>query len=160
MAGEQYADLAVLKLHTWFESQLPTQLAAVETAQSLTAGDLTVPVDYIPAKVEDDNRSPLLQVYCDSTGEIEPEATGTDKIATYPCKVTVEYSGDADIEAGQLFMRRYLSALVKTLVASRTLNGTVVQALDSGHSTSAARTSESQTRYTIELGVDVTVHET
>jgi len=159
MAGEQFADLAITSLLSYYESNFATQLRAVETAQSLAVNSLDNPYNYVPGKASEDPQPLLLQVFVDGSGDTLPEATGTDKIVTYPCTLHLEYVGDADIEAGQLRMRRYMTALVNTLYGSRTLGGKVVSAIDAGQVFYAEKMGSAQTRHSIELQVDVTVHE-
>lgn len=160
MAGEQYGDLAVKSLLDYFETNLATQIAAVETAQSLTAGSLPDPDDYIPAQFDSDPRPQLLQVWAVDGGPVEEYATSTDRIAIYNCAVHYEVIGDADAEAGQLMMRRVLTAMINTLYGSRTLGGKVVSAVDTGHELLADKIGDAKTRHSIQLNVAVTVHET
>lgn len=151
MAGEKYGDKAIANLLSYYETNLPTYLRAVETAQSLCASSLADPVDYIPAYVPDDTRSPLFQVFTLSGESLDPR----NQLYLYDCVINVGYSSDADIEAGQLFMRRYMTALIDTLVADRTLGGNVVEAVETEQNY-AAEKSGGQTRYAISLGVQVT----
>lgn len=161
MAGERYADRAVANLLSYFETNLGTHLDAIESAQSLTAGSMTDPVDFVPANVPDDNRSPLFMCYVESGESEAPAVTGVqDIIYVYDCVIAVEYSSDADIEAGQLFMRRYMTALIDCLKTSRTLSDTVTSVLDTSQEFQTETPGTGQTRYRIEMNVEVTIHET
>lgn len=160
MAGEQYADLVVEALLDHFESNLATQIAAVETAQSLTAGVLPDPTDFIYGHFDEDPRPQQLQVWIEGGGPVEEYATSTDRIAEYDCRVHYSYLGDADVEAGKLVMRQVLTAMINTLYVDRTLSGKVVMAVDDGHDLNANKVGDAQTRHTATLNVAVTVHET
>ena len=66
MAGERFIQKAVLKLSAYINSNLPTQLRAVETAQSLTTDSLTDPIAVVQYRAPFDNRSPLVEVFDES----------------------------------------------------------------------------------------------
>lgn len=155
MAGEKYADKAVAKLLAWYEAQLQTYLTATETAQSLAAGSLTAPVDYVAGQFQEDTRTPLLLVSCDS-GDTEDWNAG---VYSYDCAVSLMYSSDANIEAGQLFMRRYMTALIDTVRADHTLGGTVAQALEMDQSLFSEKSADAVTRHAIALGIEIKLHE-
>jgi len=159
MAGEQYLDLAVKSLLDHFEANLATQIAAVETAQSITAGSLPDPDTYIPALLENDPRSHLFTVFCEDGGEIAEEATSLDRIVTYGCVAHYEIIGDADVDAIQLTMRRILTAMINTLQADRTLGGKVVSAIDVGHGVLTETIGKAETRHSAEMSTDVTIFE-
>jgi len=154
MAGEQYGDRAVAELLSYYETNLQTYLTAVETAQSLSTGAMTPPLDYLPGRMPDDLRSPLLQVYCDGGAA----ADHRNALHSYNCGVLVTYASDADIEAGQLFMRRYMTALVACLAADRTLGDNVVQAID-GEQNFFSESGDGTTSHSIDLSIEVMVFE-
>lgn len=155
MAGEQYVDKAVVKLKDFIESNLPTQLRAVESAQSLTASSLTDPVEVIGNRAPFDNRSPLVEVYDENWDFIDLN----NKIISVDCTVTVSFISDADIGAGELFMRRYVTAVINTIMADPTLGGQVVAAILTDGSPAISRGDNALTRFVYAQGVEVHVHE-
>jgi len=155
MAGEKYIDKAVARLLAYYESNFQTYLTAVETAQSLATGAMTAPKDYVPALLPEDTRSPLLQVF--ATGA-KPE-DGRCGLYWVDCTVYLGYVGDANVEAGQQKMRRYMTAMVDTLRADYTLGSTVQEAVDGEQSLDAFKPGDAQTRYAIVLDVEVLIYE-
>ena len=155
MAGEQYTDLAVLKLAEYVDANLPAKLRAVETAQGLTADSLTDPVEVIKHRVPFDNRSPLVEVYDDGWDFVDQN----NRLLAVDCTVTVSFMGDADIGAGEAFMRRYMTALINTLTADPTLGGSVVSAILTDGSPAISRGDSAATRYVYAQGVEVHVYE-
>jgi len=154
MAGEKYGDKAVAKLLAWVQAQLPAQLRLVETAQSLTTNSLTDPVDYVAAKVPEDYRSPLIQIYCDDGDSTDP----MNSLYRYRCTVHLGYCNDADPVGGQLFMRRYMTAMLDTIRTDRTFSGTVVMAIE-GSQSFGSRKANSTTVYENDLAVEITTRD-
>ena len=155
MAGEKYADKAVAKLAAYLAAQYPAQLRIVETAQSLTTNSLTDPVAYVQADLPDDGRSPLMEIWEESGDPIDRRNT----LDAYDLTVAVTYAGDADIAAGRLRMRRYMTALIDCLRADPTLSSTVQLAFDKDRSFDVARGKDSATKHVCALGVEVHVHD-
>lgn len=150
-----YVQRAKTALLDWFEAQLPTHLAAVETEEGLNAGDLTVPVEYMGRPAVHDNRSPLLQVYAESIDSGELRA-GKWVIT---CPVVLSYSSDADLDAAELFVERYITALIRTVAADPQLGGqAVVTVLDRGE-VHHYEGDNSATRHIAVLWFDVKLHE-
>lgn len=158
MAGERYADKAIVKLLSYFETNLGTYLDALETAQSLTAGTMTHPVDYVPGYFPDDTRSPLFQAWVDTGEPHNEDPVGRNGVYAYQCNVMVSFASDADVETGQTMARRYMTALIDCLAASRTLSGTVVHAIDQGQKFYGPRP-DATTRHAVEMAIEVVVHE-
>ena len=155
MAGEKYEDKAIANLLGWFENNLQTYLTAVETAQSLTAGTLAPPVDYVPGDLGDDPRSPLLLVFCTGSEEYE----NTRSLHRNSCVARLRFTSDADIEAGKLLARRYKTALLDTVYADRTLGGSVVHAIIIEETTDGVAMSDAETSHAIDIGVEVVTHD-
>jgi hypothetical protein len=156
MSGEKNADLAVKAILNYFETGLPTYLTSLESAQSLVAGSMEPPVDYVAANLPDDLRSPLFECWCDSSRQYEPEATGTVSVPySNDCKMGISFSSDADVEEAQAKARRYMTALNDLLIADRTLGAKVVVAVDTDHTFYANAKGKSQTRHSVLVDLNV-----
>jgi len=155
MAGEKYGDKALVKLADYFDSNFATSLRTVETAQGLASGALTDPVEIVRPMVADDGRAPLMEIYLND-GEPVDHKNG---ITVYDCTITVTYHGDADVAAGSLFMRRYMTAVVDTIADDRSLGGTVQAAIDLDQGFRVIHGKDSPTKHVIALGVEVHVHD-
>lgn len=119
----QFTDAAVDALADYLESNYPAYLRIVETDLGLDSGDLTDPVAYVRADLPFDNRNPRVDVF-----EDDWDFSEDDKVlilAEVGCSVVWSYSGDAQIEAGELLARRCLTAMVKCIWADRSLGGVV-----------------------------------
>lgn len=161
MSGEQYADRAVSALVSYIESNYTTALRAIETAEGLTSGTIDNPLDYVPAHVPDDTRSPLVQVWCSGGTRIPDDDGGSrNAIFGYACTVAVTYASDADVETGQKRIRQYGSAILNTLEGSRTLGSAsgIIHAIDTTQNYEATHP-DATTRYAVEIGVEVIVNE-
>lgn len=125
MAGN-YAQKAVAALYDRHVAQLPTELAAVETEQSLAAGALAEPEAYLDHRAIYDNRSPLIQVYDEGVAE------GDDRAGVWivPCTVVLSYLGGTNLSANELFVRRYLTALMRVVQKDPTLGSTSITLVD------------------------------
>lgn len=153
MAGERYVQKAVLKLSAYINSNLPAQLRAVETAQSLTTDSLTDPIAVVQYRAPFDNRSPLVEVFDESWEFIDH----INKLVSVDCTIALSYVGDASIENGEIFMRRYITALLDTLMGDTTLGSTVVAAIPTDGSSAITRGDNATTRHVYTQGVDVHV---
>ena len=151
MANERYTEKAVRSLLAYIESQLGTELDAIETEQSLTSGALGDPSDFVPAMVADDNRSPLVEIY-DAGFRFEDQL---NSIAVVDCVVAISFASDCDVEAGKRMMQRYHTALLNTLRDNPTLSGSVIQSIIGGADTEATRGDDSTTRFSLEQPVEV-----
>tara|TARA_Y100000310_G_C20227408_1_gene598617 strand:- start:26 stop:502 length:477 start_codon:yes stop_codon:yes gene_type:complete len=154
MAGEKYIDLAVVKLAAFLNTNLATKLRAVETAQSLTTDSLTDPVGVLTHRAPFDNRSPLIEVFDEGWSYIDLK----NKLLSIDCTVAVTYIGDANISGGETFMRRYMTAVLDTIMSDPTLGATVVKAVPTDGSSAVSRGDHSMTRHIFTQGVDVHVY--
>lgn len=152
MAGERYADKAVALLLAHLESHLPTEIAAVESEKSATMVD---PVDYVPADVPGDNRSPMCEVYETGWEWIDQR----NSILAVDCMVAISFVSDCDVEAGALKLRQYETALLNTIRDNPTLTATVAQCALGAGTTAADRGDAALTRFTLEQPVEVTIHD-
>ena len=153
MAGEKYIDKAVLKLATFINTNLPAKLREVETAQSLTTDSLTDPVAVVQHRAPFDNRSPLIEVFDEGWDFIDH----INKLISVDCTIALSYVGDASVQNGEIFMRRYMTAVLDTLMADTTLGSTVVAAIPTDGSSAVTRGDNATTRHVFTQGVDVHV---
>ncbi len=160
MSGEKYADRAVAALLAYVEAGLPTALRAVETAQSLTTNTITNPVDYVPARVPADTRSPLVEIWAKSGGRLPEDECGRNNIFGYDCTIRLACNSDANTETGPKRIRQYMTALLDLIDADNTLSAAtrIVHTIDTVQNFEAEQLDASM-RYALELGVDVIVFE-
>lgn len=123
MAGERYSEKAVKALYDRIVATFTTQLRAVETAVGLTSGALTDPAAYVRARVPNDNRSPIVQVYEESWRFDGPDR---NCLLAVDCTVLIDFAGSVDLEASELQMRRYITALLQVIESDRALNDSLV----------------------------------
>lgn len=155
MAGEKYIDRAVTQLAARITAQLPTYLRNVETDQGLAVDSLTDPVGVGKARLPFDARSPFVEVF-DERWDYE---SFSNRIMVVDCTVAIHYVGDADIEATEIFMRRYMTALLRMIEADATLGGTVEAAIPTDGQSAVARGPDSATHYVYAQGVEVRLHQ-
>jgi len=155
MAGERYADYAVVCLHDVYSDNFATQLDDVISDQSLEAADLPDPVAIIRGPHIDDPRSPLLQVF-DVGGTFSDPAGQRNKIADIDCRVVLTYLSSPDLPTGALTMRRYLTAMIQTIEVDPTLGGLVNAAIINRWDFEAPEI-EGNAACRLQLGMDVVV---
>jgi len=155
LANEQFIDRAITNLASYISSNLATKLRAVETAQSLTTNSLTDPVAVVKARIPFDNRSPLVEVFDQSWSMLDH----INKLQAVNCTVAISHICDANLENGEIFMRRYMTALINVLQTDSTLGGTVTTAILTDGSSAVSRGDTSTTRMIYTQGVSVHVHE-
>ena len=117
-----YAELAVDSLRDFYAANLQAQLTLVETAAGLSAGDLPPPSAYLDYPRPRDNRT-LLQIY--ETG-LTPrdQRNGTWFVE---CVVAFTYNSmGADLSDAYVKLRRYLTAILWTVLKNPTLGGAVI----------------------------------
>lgn len=154
MAGERLCNKAVDLLSDWYENNFQTYLTEVETEESLTVGSLTPPVDYFKGSVPDDTRSPFMVIYADDSETLDHR----NNLYEYGCTVELRYASDADIEAAQLKMRQYMSAMVKTIASDRSLSAAVVQAIEENQTVFGQKTGNAAATHTAALDINVMIH--
>jgi len=118
---EFYAAKAVAELKDYLEANLQAQLTIVETASGLSAGDLNAPDAYLDYPAPTDPRSPLVQVYEEGMDPMVQR----EGFWTVPCIVAFTYNGDANVGTDFVKLRRYLTALLFTVLKNPTLSGAV-----------------------------------
>jgi hypothetical protein len=155
MAGEKYAQRAVARLAEYLEANLPAQLRIVETAQGLASGALVDPIDYVQGDLTPDGRTPIVEIFCESGSPINYQ----NHLDSYDCTVALTFSGDAKVEDGQKQSTRYMTALIDCVRADHTLGSTVNVAIDTDRSFHVTDRTDTITRHTVALGVDVHVQE-
>jgi hypothetical protein len=107
----KYATAVVDALHTTFSAQMATEIAAVEADNGLTAGDMPAIRDYFKYRALNEHVSPSLSISCYETAFLEQSL----KHAVCRCTVALRYAGDADVEATELLMRRYATAMISVV---------------------------------------------
>lgn len=154
----RYIQKAVDSLHTTINAGLAAQLRAVETSESLSAGALTDPVDVVKARLPMDNRSPLVQIF-DETWAHDLAAGQRHDIIMTVCNVVITtLSQDVDLEAAELFMRRYVTAMIETVAEDPTLGGSAMSAVITGGDSAAVVGDQSASRLAHVLEVEVRTH--
>lgn len=155
MAGEKYADRAVATLATFVEANLPTQLRAVETAQSLTTNSLTDPVAYVKADTPNDGRWPRVLIFAEGGEPVNHQ----NDIDEYDITLALEFMSDSDMDAAEIQMLRYMTAMIDTVRSDPRLNSTGIVAIDRDRSFHQQRGETTPTKHVAALGVEVRVHD-
>ncbi len=158
----KFIQKAVDALHTTFDTKLIAELRDVETQEGLASGELTDPNDVIKVFNPHDNRSPLIMV--DDVGmEFDRDVAGQrNNVMGVDCGVMLSFRGGLDREAGKLFVRRYITAMIQTIQNNAVLGGNeaaVIGRIDTA--TDDAKLSgqdESATRHYALMEVNVRVH--
>ena len=153
MAGERFVELAVAKLTAWLNSNFSTHLGQLETDQGLGTESIPRPKAVTAFRAPFDNRSPLMEVFDEGWEFIDYP----NKLLAVDCTVAMTFFGDANLANGELFMRRYVTALIDTILYDSTLNNTVVMAIPTDGSSAVSRGDNAQTRHVYTQGVTVHV---
>jgi len=156
MSGERLAELAVKSMVDYLDTNLATYLRAVETAQGMSSGALTDPVDVIGADLPDcGGETPIVEVW-ENVGK---EITHADKFYAYDLTIAVTHAYDADIEAGRRFVRNYMTALLDCLAASPTLSDKVGHVIPKEQGFAVQRGSNAKHLHHAVLGVEVHIYD-
>ena len=155
MANERYIDAAITHLRDFINTNLPAQLRAVETEQGLTASSLTDPEDVLKHRAPFDNRSPLVEIFEESWAFIDIR----NKLISTDCTVALHHMGDADLEAGEIFGRRYMTAIIQCVLSDTTLGGKVVTIIPTDGASVVGRGDNATTRRVYTQGFDVHTYE-
>ena len=155
----RYIEQAIDALYTQINADLPGKLTDVETDSSLAAGALPAPVAILKYQAPADMRTPLVQIY--DLG-LSPHDEDGQRHGVYdvPCRVTLAVGSDADIAAGEVKARRYVDALMRSVVNDSTLGGSAVQCLFTGAQASLELNESTPTRHVYDFDFDVTVQST
>ena len=154
----RYIQKAVDSLHTTIDDGIAAQLRAVETSESLSAGALTDPQDVVKARLPMDNRSPLVQVFEETWAHDIAAGQRHDIITTFCNVVITTLSPDVDLEVAELFMRRYVTAMIETIATDPTLGGSAMSAVVTGGASAAIVGDNSASRLAHVLEVEVRTH--
>jgi hypothetical protein len=149
MAGERLIDATIKALANMISANFATYARDLEAAQGLTVNTLPDPIEIVAANNPEDLRSPLIEVFdaaarCVNNRMNEWEVT---------CTIAMSFSGDADISANELMMRRYTTVMIDTLRNSATLSGVVSAVSLRDYSSDVLRGANSATRYVFAFGV-------
>ena len=154
----RYIQKAVDALHNTISGGIAAQLRAVETSESLSTNALTDPQAVVKARMPLDNRSPMVQVF-EETWAHDMAAGQRHRIITTNCNVVITtLSHDADLEAAELFVRRYVTAMVETIANDPTLGGAAMSAVIMGGDSAAFVGDQSASRIAHVLDVEVRTH--
>ncbi len=145
---DQYVAKAVKGMQAQLESQLPTEITALETELGLSAGAIVPPVDYVRHRAPQDNRSPLIQVF--DTGPFS-EIQQQDGIWLVAVMIRFSYVGDANVEANEDRVRDYVTAIMRAVLDDTTLGGEASGANFVGGEPFVLVGDESSTRYVWEF---------
>lgn len=149
---------AVDSLHATIATGIASQLRTVETDEGLAVGELTDPVEVARARIAKDNRTPLIQVF-DENWSFDHAAGQRHRIMTTACSVVLTtLAQDADLDAMELFQRRYVTALIETIAQDPTLGGAAVSAVVRGGDSAAMIGDNSASRLAHVLDVEVRTH--
>lgn len=114
----KWVQQAVDRVFSAMQSNLATQITAVEVQESLTAGDLRgSSFIFIKAHVPNDNRSPQIQVFLEGWEMIDQN----NRVAAVAVNVTFVYKSDSDLEAGELFVNRIVTAITQVITGDKSL---------------------------------------
>lgn len=151
----QYVQKAVDELAQTYDDKLRGELDLVETDEG---GSITLisPAKILKARAPARNISPLLQIY--ETSWDRPEAGTRNDLVHVQCRVVLTYIGTTDLEANEEFMRRYVTALIKTIENNSTLQDTVAAAIVQRGNSGVTEIDDSTTRMVSDLEVLVLVH--
>lgn len=145
MSGERLAALAVDATVDYLDTNIASYLAAVESARSLAAGTLSTPVDIISTNLPDyGGDTPLIEIF-ENGGQQIKQAGFSSKLWEFTMSLVLAHACDADIEAGHIFVRDYVTAITDALMseAGRTLSGRVhnlsIERIDFASGKSGAR---------------------
>lgn len=144
---------AVNALHTVYSSGLAAQLRAVETESGMAVGSLKDPVKIVKYRAPLDNTSPLLQIYEEGFNFYDQR----HDLVTVDCSIVLSWNGSTDLLANEVFMRRYVDAIMRVIFADYTLGGQAVQAVVTQGEAAKIEGDQSTTRHLYGIGVDVTV---
>jgi hypothetical protein len=151
----RYAESATVAVRDYLAEHLPASLRAVEIELGLAPEELDDPVDVVLSNAPLDTRSPLLEVFCETMRPIDLR----NRIWSAEISVAATYNTDADIEAGELYIYRYVSALTECLSKDTQLNQRVVSCELTDTSFTSFRGPNTITRKIGVVGLEVTVQE-
>ncbi len=150
-----YVERAVDAVAVHLATSLQAELTTVETEAGLSSGDLAMPT-IIKHFRPDDNRSPLLQVYDDS-GIVEGDQR--NGLWVIPVVIVIQYDGDSVVETGTIHVRRYVTAIMRTMVKDETLAGAVYTTNFAGGDALRLQGDNSKTRHLYGLSWAVRIQE-
>lgn len=153
MAGERLIDAAVKALTSMIATNFPIYARALETAQGLAENALPDPIEVVAANNPHDLRSPLIEVF-DAAARCVNNRTNEWEVT---CTIALSFTGDADVSANELMMRRYTTVMIDTLRNSATLSGVVTAVSLRDYSSDVLRGPSSATRYVFAFGVVIDV---
>ena len=121
----RYVEQAVDALYTQINADIAGKLADVESDSSLSAGDLPAPT-VVKYEATGLNTSPLIQIF--EQGFSPDNENGGIRSGVYavPCKVIFTLRADADLSAAEVKVRRYVDAIIRSVVNDTTLGGDAV----------------------------------
>jgi len=119
---------AVDELHTYVSDNLATELRALEIEESLDVNALEDPERIVKARIPYDNASPLIQIY-EEGWDFDSQRNSICNVA---CTIVISVLGDPDLVASEIKLRRYETAVVRTIIGNPTLGAKVTGAIITG----------------------------
>lgn len=153
LRNPMFIERAVEKLAAYLEDEVPGQLRIVESETGMDANALQDPLAVVRAHIRWDNRVPLLGVFCSG---FNPGDQRQD-IWDVECTVAVMTRAEPDLETGTTYHHRYITAIIRALIASPSLNGEVISAVISQGSTGDVFGDQAATRLVYLIPVAVRV---
>ena len=153
----RYIEKALDALHAAINSNLATQLAAVETDNALAVGAIPLPTGIVKGEVPFDMRPRLVQVYWTSGG-LPRQQQAVHKRISVDLEVAVAILAEPDdLSGGEILLARYCTAIMDCVLQDTGLGvagcGAVL-----GDVSKATGFGETQTRKVAVIPVTVQVH--
>lgn len=159
MAGS-YVEKAVSLIQAAYVANLAGELTTVETEQSLTAGSLEVPVEFLDYFAPGDNRSPLVSIFEDTNVTVDQPG---GRVYNIPITVVLGYLGDGQLSANANAVRQYMTAMIRAITEKSNydalLASGILAAGFAGFSSREQSGDQSFTRHTSAIGWSVLVDE-
>ena len=122
----RFVHTAISRLVATYSGNLPAQLTSVETDNSLVAGTLTAPREYISAFEPDRNITPFIMIWEDEedtfryTHDGAGQRAGNDFFVVRAHVVLLSNLGQ-NIQLGSEYLRHYLTAMIEVVENNRSL---------------------------------------
>src|SRR3990167_2055539 len=152
----RYVEQAVDALYTQVNADIAAKLTDVESDSGLSAGELPAPT-VVKYEATNLNTSPLIQIFEQGFSPIDESGGIRSGAYAVPCKLVFTLRADADLSAAEVQVRRYVDAIMRSVVNDTTLGGSAVGCEFLGANAHVAIGDESTTRHGYEFDFDVYV---
>jgi hypothetical protein len=153
----RWIDRAVNATAEFLETNYPAALRALELREGLVPNSLQDPEAYVRRAAPFDARAPLVEVYDDGWEFLDQGHVNT--MCAVGVWVYVSYLGDADVEAGNAMVNKYITALLDLVQARFDLDGAVASAIMRGGRSEAANGDNERTRHSKGQLLEIHVYE-